>query len=114
MRTSFFLNIILVIFTLCIASCTVNPRQFLAIDTSYIHQGQPMEEVEAIMGPPDARRKIDHQREAWYYYHQRKHFYQYIPFVGSHIGKVKMEVVEVKFFSNRVEKATFYVSDIQK
>ena len=73
-----------------------------------------MSEVRAILGVPDARRKIDKNKEAWYYYHPRKYFYQYIPILGEHIGKKRVEVLEVRFSLDEVEKVTFYEANARK
>ncbi len=101
---------LIIFFTLITTSCTINQREFLVLDTSLIHIGQPANEVRSILGPPDARKKIGPEREAWYYYHKRRRFYQRIPIIGSHLGQPEIEVLEVKFFSDRVEKTTFYVT----
>ena len=99
---------------MALSSCSVNPREFLVVDTSMIHAGQSQAEVETILGQPDAKRKTGRDQEAWYYYHPRKRFYQRIPIIGKRLGRVEVEVLEVKFADNRVKKATFYVTHEKK
>ena len=92
-------------------SCTANPREFLVTDASMVHEGQTMKDCRHILGAPDAIKRLKDGHEAWYYYHTRKYFYQKIPLLGQHLGRPKVEILEVKFVSGRVTKVTFYEVD---
>ena len=108
------LTILFLLISIGMSACAVNQREFLVLDTNSIHLGQPADEVKEILGPPDARQKTGPGKEAWYYYHPRKHFYQYIPLIGPRLGTNEIEVLQVRFFSSRVEKVTFYVVQKKK
>jgi len=110
-----FLSIIVSLMLLVgLNACSVNQRKFLVIDTSMVRVGQSQDDVQTILGQPDAKRRTGPDSEAWYYYNPRKRFYQRISIVGSKLGKIEIEVLEIKFLDNQVKKATFYVSHEKK
>jgi len=96
---------------LCIAllsSCAFPARKFLAADASIIQKGQTKSEVIELIGIPDAVRQNPEDREEWYYFDERKRFWQYIPLI-RHIGKLEIQGIQIVFESDKVTKVVYYV-----
>ena len=97
--------------SLCImvlASCA--PRQtYLPIEASLIKKGASAEEVQQFLGPPEAVVNRDDGGEEWYYFDDKSHFWQKIPFIGKYLGKQRVESIQVILKRNRVVSATYYV-----
>jgi outer membrane protein assembly factor BamE (lipoprotein component of BamABCDE complex) len=102
---------VVVVLSLCIialASCA--PRQtYLPIEASLIKKGASADEVQQFLGPPEAVVSRDDGGEEWYYFDDKSHFWQKIPFLGKYLGKQRVESIQVILKRNRVVSATYYV-----
>ena len=98
---------------LFLASCAVSPKKYLAIDASLVKQGQSRAKISKFFGPPHAARTNQAGQEEWYYYDVHRHFWQRMPFLGRHLGKEKVECLQIVMESGQVVKAIYYVQGLQ-
>lgn len=102
-------TVIIGIFCLSIISCTGKPRRYLAIEAGLISKGQTKDEVVNLMGPPQATRKRDADKEEWYYYEINQPFYHSIPLIGSKISEKRIESIRIIFKENNVIDVLYYL-----
>ena len=108
MPFSILIGMMTIFLSVFLVSCTGAHNRFLVIEAASVHAGQAASEVKSLLGPPDARHRKPDAREAWYYYVTHRHFWQKIPLIGPHLGKVRTEALEVIMQDNSVQRATYY------
>lgn len=78
------LSLITLLLALCVSGCSHGPVRHLASNACMIQAEQTTrQEVLALMGEPDAKRKLDSSTEEWVYYEEDKSSMQAVPLVGD-------------------------------
>lgn len=98
---------------LFLTSCAGTPKKYLAVDASLVKKGQSKAEISEFFGPAHTARINQAGQEEWYYYDVHRHFWQHIPFLGRHLGREKVECLQIVLESGQVVKAVYYVRDLQ-
>ena len=108
-RITLFTLFLIGILALLLVSCAGTPRKYLVVDASLVKQGQSKAEIFQFLGPPEATRTNQTSGEEWYYYDVHQHFWQRIPFLGSHLGEKEIECLQIILDSDQVIKVVYYV-----
>ncbi len=98
-------------FCLQLVSCAGKPKRYLANQASWVKPGDSRATVLELLGPPDVRMAGDASGEEWYYYNKKRHFWNKIPLLGSHLGKERLEVLQIVFNGDVVSKVLYYEPD---
>ncbi len=94
-----------------LVSCAGKPKRYLANQASWVKPGDSKKAVLELLGSPDVRRAGDASGEEWYYYNKKSHFWNKIPLLGSHLGKERLEVLQIVFEDDVVSKVLYYEPD---
>ncbi len=94
-----------------LASCS-SPQKYLTVDASILQKDMEKEEIEKLLGYPDAVTTSEVGNEEWYYYNDNTHFWQKTPFLGRYLGSREVETLRITLRDGRVLKWVYYVEQL--
>jgi len=83
-----------------------HPVRHLASDIGLVNRGASVEEVQAILGPPDHQKK-EANVDVWIYVESRKSFLRKTPYLGDRLGSERFEVATVSFRNGLVVDTSY-------
>ena len=91
---------------LLLAGCAKTPIRHLNADVSLLTQGNSMEQVVAIMGPPQQRR-VEGGGEQWVYIVTKESFLRRLWVIGLFSGTADYEIVRLLFQDGQLASSSF-------
>ena len=99
------------IMPLQLASCS-SPQKYLPVDASILKKDMTRDEVEKLVGVPDAITVNEAGDEEWFYYNEHTHFWQDIPLIGRFLGSREVETLMITLRDAKVVKWVYYVEKL--
>ncbi len=106
--TKLILFLLIGIMPLQLASCS-SPQKYLPVDSSLLQKNMSSDEVEKLVGVPDAVTVNEAGDQEWFYYNEHTHFWQKIPLIGRYLGSREVETLMITMQDGKVLKWVYYV-----